>query len=307
MSLSRTSGLRALFAPLGIAVAAALTPAIAQADAVAQAYLKLTNVQFTGLSPLNITGGADNGDVKATLNGSSLLDSANPALFTGFDLKVATGPQSGSYTPGAAIVASPTGTYVGSSSFLDNGNPITGTANATTDDTVSLKPGGTGTAESNAGLSASFFLNVVDPITLGIRFNAEAFLRAFLDPAGVPGSSANASNAWVITVSGLTGEVFRWAPDGAAGGITGGTENSDPFSLNNSVAALPFFPESVRPVNSGFFSADTNLGSGNYIVTITHQSLADASIDIPEPSLLALVGVGLIGMGAASRRRAKVK
>jgi hypothetical protein len=307
MSIKNVSSrLRAAAAPIAVAVAAIVATGAAHADAVGQAYLSLTNITFgSSVGTVTVTGGADNGDTLATLAGSgSYSDSANPALFTGFNLQGAVGPNAGSYVPLSAITGSPTGTFSGSSAFINSGDPFTGSAAAYTDDTVSLKPGGNGSAQSNAGLGATFNITVTGGTVLSIGFDATAFLRAFLDPGGIAGSNADASNSWVITLFQGTTKVFQWAPDGLIGTILGGTETADAFAMNDSVQALPFAPEQTSGLESGSFAAHTNtLAAGTYTVNISHKTIADATINVPEPSALSLVGLALVGAGVASRRR----
>ncbi len=303
-----SAALRAAAAPVAVAVVAVFGPGVAHADAVAQAYLYLSNITIAPAGGISNVTGTDSGDVSASINGGApATATANPALFQGFNLQQAVGPNAGSYAPGVAILGAPTGTYVGSSAVINDGNPFFGTAAASTDDTVSLKPSGIGTSFSNTGLLASYDFGVASGTKLTFSFNAAAFLRAFLDPAGVLGSSARASNSWSLTLAllGGTGNVFSWTPDGGSGGITGGTENFDPFSINTNVAATANFFSDTTGVQNGFFSATSNdLAAGTYRVSIAHISTADATIlAVPEPTALSLVGLALLGAGVASRRR----
>jgi PEP-CTERM motif len=303
-----SSALSAALAPIAVAVATIVSPGIARADAIAQSYLYLKNITIAPAGGISNVSGTDSGDVSASLNGAApTTDNANPALFTGFNLNVSQG--AGPYAPGVALTGSPTTTVVGSSAIINNGSPFLGNAEASTDDTVSLLPGGVGTSFSNTGLQATYNFAVSAGTKLTFSFDADAFLRAFLDPAGVIGSSAQASYSWSITVDGPNGYLFSWSPDGIVNTITGGTENLDAFDMTDTKSALPAFPETTTGLKSGSFSATTNdLAAGNYQVNIRHASFADAQLLVPEPSALALAGVALLGAGIAGRRgRSKAK
>ncbi len=65
--------------------------------------------------------------------------------------------------------------------------------------------------------------------------------------------------------------------------------------------------------NSSQLALDPQLFTGEYslsiFATLTHDgkstSSFDAAINVPEPSIIALMGLGLIGMGVATRRKQK--
>ena len=80
----------------------------------------------------------------------------------GFTLKNSVGTDAVSYLPMTPLAGAPAGNYVGSYSHLNGGDPVVGDVIANVDNTVSLTPGGTGTAQSNVNLNATFLLEVVD-------------------------------------------------------------------------------------------------------------------------------------------------
>ena len=73
------------------------------------------------------------------------------------------------------------------------------------------------------------------------------------------------------------------------------------LNAGNYVVAVSDFSftgsEAVSGVNSGYNA------SGSYDLTIT--STANVSTSVPEPSTMILLGLGLLGLGAARRRSAK--
>lgn len=125
------------------------------------------------------------------------------------------------------------------------GNPFTQAVNMAEGQLV-----GDGTANANAGNSSATTFNVgftAGPnAVLNFAFDANALLKAVLTtpPDYIFPSQADASISVSFAIrDNVTGQnVFQWAPDGTAGGITGGTELRDSFSLNTNVAALPGSP-----------------------------------------------------------------
>lgn len=297
--------IKSLLAPVAFAAAAALSPTIASADAVAQAYLDITSFTLAG------TGGAftvlvftDSGDVSASINGGTAATDSFNGTGT-FTLNESVGPDAASYSPTTALVGAPTQNYVGSYSFLDGGDPLSATgAQATVDNTVSLTPGGTGTAQSNVNLTSTFLIDVSDPGTIfTVAFDADAFYRTMLAPFGSSGT-ANAAYSWTINVLDSGGNtVFDWSPDGLAGGIIGGTEVSDVFDLSQG-AGINFGGLNFFKSNTGSFEAKTDaFSAGLYSLTIQHNANADATLRVPEPGALSLLALGLLGLGFVSRRR----
>jgi hypothetical protein len=162
--------------------------------------------------------------------------------------------------------------------------------------------------------------------TLQFDFKAFKYLQAALTAGSIiPGSSAQATINVVISINDENGNtIFSWNPDGIAGGsIFGGTENSDPFSLNQNIQAL--FPGQSPTQTSGVgctitagnmgvgtgvgnacfgsFSATTNpLLAGTYNLGLS-QKLSTSIRSVPVPGTLALIGLGLLGFASSLRRR----
>jgi len=215
------------------------------------------------------------------------------------------------------------GAPVAGLTYDDDGDPNTPAiplptgANVDNASYVSLVYGGDGSATSNNDLSASWIFSLNHAMGITIDFDALAYLEAFVDLTETFPADANASHTLTFAIDLLGGgRVFEWEPDGAAGNITGGTENADAFDLNTSRSLNAPLPISVCNHSSlvacgtanGWspFSATTNALAADalYQLTIVMQSQANA-VSVPEPGILALTGVGLLGLGAARRRMRK--
>lgn len=301
---------------VGAAVALAMTiaaPGVAHADAVSHAYIDISSFTFRigngvagsggttlgagGVTVLTATG---TGDTQASLNGNTPTSGAGNSQVCQDGGSGACATYAGQAFTNPAL---PTGTYVGStSSQLGDSTTLPAGATARTDDYVSLNPVGTGSANSNAGLSADFRLSVPAGTILEVAFDARAFLRAMLTGVG----NSQASNQWIITLERAGLQVFSWAPGGTAGGISGGTEYADPFALNDATSRSTA-GNSVKGTGAlGHFEAETaSLAAGEYTVTITQKSSSDARLApaLPEPGTISLISLALLGIGAMSRRR----
>lgn len=195
---------------------------------------------------------------------------------------------------------------------------------------------GTGSANSSATqlLGAEFTLDVDaaegSGLAIELAFNLERFIRAAL---GQDGKNASAGTTWSITVTDENGDdYFVWTPNGSnplgvegVGGLSGscissgsayggGTRNcssfSDQFTMQNSRTTLTENDRIVPndgsfDVEFGYFEAEVFLPNGLYTVSIVGSATTNAEM-VPEPATLALLGIGLLGLGVGVGRRRAV-
>ncbi|MDC8756181.1 EDSAP-1 family PEP-CTERM protein [Janthinobacterium fluminis] len=183
----------------------------------------------------------------------------------------------------------------------------------------------TNTANATAGNSSATLLTstfiVTGNGTINFSFDAVPFIRTYLVAAAL-GSQAEgilALNFNIVgspsnTAPGSTGLVFNWAPDGVAGGILGGTEGGDPFTLNTTLTALPGNPgplvyDPTGCVPGGCFNATTSpLAEGTYTLNLAMRETVNLQlVQIPEPGSILLLGIGLAALGFTTRQRQSAK
>lgn len=191
------------------------------------------------------------------------------------------------------------------------------------------KNGSTADADSQNSSATALSINFNvsnDDTVITLTFGADPYMEVLLHPEALIGSLAFAEITTVATITDNTigsdtfGQViFEWTPDGTDGGINGGTEVLDPESLNvNIQTGIPNTAAVYDPTGDASvgnltptllrYEAFTDLlGIGSYTLNLAAESDIGllALKEVPEPGILALLGIGFLGAGVARRRLQK--
>jgi hypothetical protein len=291
---------------VALTLSAGLLPSVAQADAIGQAILHVKNFKITQVGSFTSGTVSANGSVTAQLDANAIT-AVNSAL-TNFSITAA---QGAGYIADSPLTGPTTAvpSFAGSEGLIAGSSFTPAGAESKTDSTVSISGSGSGKATSSTGTDFGWIFDVGSGGgSLGFNFDADQWLRAYLSGTPIIGGTARAKTNWSLTISKEGGgQVFNWTPDGAIGTIVGGTETLDPIDLSTEVSASPNFQDNFidnRTPSFGAFAATTNLlTEGRYQLSISHGAEGLANIEVPEPGSLALVGLALLGLGAASRRQ----
>ena len=172
---------------------------------------------------------------------------------------------------------------------------------------------GNGIASSQASNSSTNILQIFSGGgTIQFDFEANPYEEIALDAnSKIFASKAEASLKVDITIRDTSNNsiIFNWSPDGiinTIGGSIGGTELADPENLNGSLGTiLPGTSATFSPLNTfSTFSAKSKLiPMGLYEISLTMVELQNVRNTVPEPGMLALVGLTLGAMGLTLRRK----
>jgi hypothetical protein len=297
----------------------ALASSAARADSYARAYNEVTNLVVTASPGVTIGATADNSFASACLPNGNCVSQGGagftdaPAAQVGWP-----GYVNNSYASNKGAATS----FAVADASID-AQQLTGAPSTRARGFAEAQLVGNGTGNAVSGNASATLLSTTltagQGATLSFQFDANPFIQSLLSSnAGVPSQAAAAIGLNFNLIDSTGNVVFNWAPDGiAGGGIVGGTETLDAFTLNTSLTALSgnpgpltFSPTSCAIGSvTGCFAANTNaLAAGVYTLNLSmtqNVGVQSSVTAVPEPSayLMMLGGMGL--MGAIARRKSR--
>jgi hypothetical protein len=155
-----------------------------------------------------------------------------------------------------------------------------------------------------------------DPVNFALSFDADADLIA-----GILNDLGNAQATIAVSMNlskdGAFGVGAQWAPDGTgtnnclAGGGVSCSELNDSENLNQTIGTSTNNTDSTYSYGPNVFGMTSygilasGLTQGNWTLTLKAQTSTNLTRiqQVPEPGMLALLGIGLSGLGFMTRRR----